>query len=216
MEKLRRAWGTSVQTVGRLRKFLGRHGEGVQKRVDARQDRQQQRVQQKELPVGFAPCTSQQHSPYAQASYAMGFDFSSRSRTPFKDKRDDHPVSPRQRVGLYICSDETSEFHQPVYDLINCGPRNRFVVRGVDGPLIVHNCTQAICADILREKTVVLHEDDLYNLALHTHDELCLEVPDKDVGRATKYLEKTMITVPAWAQGLPLDVSLWSGKRYRK
>lgn len=27
-----------------------------------------------------------------------------------------------------------------VYDLVDCGPRNRFVVRGFDGPLIVHNC----------------------------------------------------------------------------
>ena len=31
---------------------------------------------------------------------------------------------------------------EPVYDLIDCGPRSRFVVRGSDGlPLIVHNCT---------------------------------------------------------------------------
>lgn len=28
-----------------------------------------------------------------------------------------------------------------VYDLLNCGPRNRYVVRGTDGPLIVHNCS---------------------------------------------------------------------------
>lgn len=31
-----------------------------------------------------------------------------------------------------------------VYDLIDCGPRNRFVVRGDDGPLIVHNCNGSI------------------------------------------------------------------------
>ena len=30
---------------------------------------------------------------------------------------------------------------EPVFDLVNCGPRNRFVVRGVTGEyLIVHNC----------------------------------------------------------------------------
>src|SRR5690606_33530822 len=30
-----------------------------------------------------------------------------------------------------------------VYDIVNCGPRSRFVVAGEDGqPLIVHNCTQ--------------------------------------------------------------------------
>lgn len=35
-----------------------------------------------------------------------------------------------------------------VYDLINCGPRNRFTVLGSDGlPLIVHNCGAAYDAD---------------------------------------------------------------------
>ena len=29
---------------------------------------------------------------------------------------------------------------QPVYDLANCGPNNRFTVVTDDGPLIVHNC----------------------------------------------------------------------------
>ena len=34
----------------------------------------------------------------------------------------------------------SSRHVEPVYDLINCGPRHRFVVRGKDGiPLIVHN-----------------------------------------------------------------------------
>lgn len=33
---------------------------------------------------------------------------------------------------------------EPVYDLIDCGPRNRFVVWGSDGlPLIVHNCSES-------------------------------------------------------------------------
>lgn len=37
-----------------------------------------------------------------------------------------------------------------VYDLIDCGPRNRFVVMGRDGvPLIVHNCNGSIYRDDL-------------------------------------------------------------------
>ena len=31
-----------------------------------------------------------------------------------------------------------------VYDLVDCGPRNRFVVRGSEGPLIVHNCNGVV------------------------------------------------------------------------
>ena len=34
-----------------------------------------------------------------------------------------------------------------VYDLINCGPRSRFVALGNDGPLIVHNCGVAYDVD---------------------------------------------------------------------
>lgn len=34
-----------------------------------------------------------------------------------------------------------------VYDLLDCGPRNRFVVWGAEGPLIVHNCNGSVYND---------------------------------------------------------------------
>ena len=39
-----------------------------------------------------------------------------------------------------------------MFDLINCGPKNRFTIVTDNGPLIVHNCenvVQAICRDLL-------------------------------------------------------------------
>lgn len=40
-----------------------------------------------------------------------------------------------------ICTtEEKSRTLRPVYDILNCGSRNRFVVLTNDGPLIVHNC----------------------------------------------------------------------------
>ena len=42
----------------------------------------------------------------------------------------------------------SSQSQEEVYDLINCGPRNRFVVRGATGELtIVHNCGVAYGED---------------------------------------------------------------------
>ena len=60
-----------------------------------------------------------------------------------------------------------------VYDILDCGPRNRFVVRGIDGtPCIVHNCG-AIYSD---DKEVV--EFDCSN-RLHVLEEIINEASHK-------------------------------------
>lgn len=41
-------------------------------------------------------------------------------------------------------SSGTARSEVKVYDLVDCGPRNRFVVRGADGCVIVHNCNGSV------------------------------------------------------------------------
>lgn len=62
---------------------------------------------------------------------------------PGKQRR---PVLPGELpVGNAVGAGEKPEAE--VYDLINCGPRSRFVALGNDGPLIVHNCGVAYDVD---------------------------------------------------------------------
>ena len=104
-----------------------------------------------------------------------------------------------------------------VYDLMNCGPRHRFVVLGDDGPLIVHNCenlTQAAARDVLAA-CMVNAEHHGYEIVLTVHDELVTEAPDSDEFNAD-HLAAIMSDNTGWRQGLPLAAAGYEGYRYRK
>ena len=67
-----------------------------------------------------------------------------------------------------------------MYDLINCGPRNRFVVRDGNGkPLIVHNCeniTQAMSRIVLFKQMLRANTEVFVpaggRVVLNVHDEI--------------------------------------------
>jgi len=102
-----------------------------------------------------------------------------------------------------------------VYDILNCGPRQRFVVRGAEGPFIVHNCTQAVCADLLIDLLSWLDENDV-PVIMHVHDEVVAEVSltkaykaSKPAQVALRELLEDMCFTPEWADGLPLEATGW-------
>lgn len=105
---------------------------------------------------------------------------------------------------------------QPVYDLINCGPRNRFVVRDSNGkPLIVHNCeniTQALARIVLFDQMLAVEE--LFapyggRVVMNVHDEIIAVGPDLGVPEDQNELFQQMLgimrTPPKWCPDLPLD-----------
>jgi hypothetical protein len=114
-------------------------------------------------------------------------------------------------------TDRTAKKQEPVYDVVNCGPRSRFVVRDEAGyPLIVHNCenvTQAVARDLLAEALTRLDAAD-YKIVLHVHDEIVIEAPH-GAGSLDDIL-RIMREPPEWADGLPLDASGTESQFYKK
>jgi DNA polymerase len=102
--------------------------------------------------------------------------------------------------------------------LVNCGPRNRFVVAGETGEaFIVHNCenaVQAIARDVFMSGLRRAEEHD-YPVVLRVHDELVCEVPDSS-GYTHEVLANLMGANPGWAIGLPLAAAGFETLRYRK
>lgn len=141
-----------------------------------------------------------------------------------------------QRAGLQpgelLLGDVEGASEQPaqpmeeqVYDLLNAGPRRRFVVLGESGPFIVHNCaeniTQAVAGSILRETLVRLEEltGEVYPVVAHTHDEVITEVDDnpEDIANARAALEETMGEWrPEWRADLPLTAEVTESLYYTK
>ena len=206
--QLRRARDLCLRAVVRLYDVLGGHGADVPAGADAGSERQRGQLLPQELPLGYPQGERQEQAEHAQVSDVLG---NADCRGDQREDRDrcQHPLDADPERGERIRVDRATGRQEPVYDLFNCGPRNRFVVLGADGPLIVHNCTQAIARDILAEALVRL-EDGGFEVVGHVHDECLVE------GGSVDEVVRIMTDPPGWAAGLPIDASGFVCARYRK
>ena len=70
------------------------------------------------------------------------------------------------------------------------------------------NAVQATAADILRATVTRIETDPAYHfmpIRLHTHDEIVVEVDEARADEARALLRNAMLTLPAWAKGLPIQ-----------
>lgn len=101
-----------------------------------------------------------------------------------------------------------------VFDLMESGPRHRFMVETDRGPVIVHNCDQAISRDLLLEG-LFRAEERGFEVVGHVHDEIIALVPvNSSLGVAD--LRACMIEPPAWGKSIPLDADGFEGDVYKK
>lgn len=212
-----RARDIGLRAVELLCQLLGRHGAKLCVWFDARQARQQRRLLPRELPMGdsageLAQPETQQGDPDTRRA-----DAALRSRRSKRDREDDADVqAPR---GLAGCKDVRRTGRdeprvEPVYDLLNCGPRNRFVARGPGGrPFIVHNCVQAIARDLMAHGMLTAERAG-YPIVMTVHDEAVADVPEGHGSLAG--FEACLCDLPDWAAGLPLVASGYEAKAYKK
>jgi len=83
------------------------------------------------------------------------------------------------------------------------------------GSRLAENATQATARDFQAESLVRAHDAGL-RVVLHSHDELCAEVPEADAEAASASLAELMTHLSEWAIGLPLKVEGWTGRHFRK
>lgn len=208
---LRRAGHRGLrQVAGVFRELLGRHGANVPEWAIAGPRGKQRGVHTVELPLGYRQGAGQQHTGERGGRGDHG---GAAGRATWGETLDD--VLPAFSGSARGAAGRCPRRFAQVFDLVNCGPRHRFVVRGADGqPLIVHNCTQASARDALAWNMPTLDAKG-YRIVLSVHDELLTETPDTDEF-SSDTLAAHMSNVPPWAEGLPLAAAGFETYRYKK
>ena len=85
-----------------------------------------------------------------------------------------------------------------MYDILDCGPKHRFVVLGDSGPFLVHNCVQALARDSVFDAAIDFYRLTGYRPALKVHDELVYVWPEADAPRLLDQLQGILRTPPKW------------------
>lgn len=82
------------------------------------------------------------------------------------------------------------------------------------GGKLTENIVQAVARDLLANAMMNLWHAG-YRINFHIHDEVILEVP-KQSGQNLEEAIRLMCTLPAWAEGLPLNAAGFESDYYRK
>ena len=190
--ELRRAGYHGDPRVGHVRGILGGHGPDVPQRPGLGSTGQQLGVLQGELPLGEST-----HQHHEQAEHAEG-------RHPgavqTAGDTEEHAVLPSGAQPTAGCTGGQTESH-PVYDILDAGPRHRFVVLGENGPFIVHNCVQHLARHVVADYALEFAKTEFgrkYPLALTVHDELVYVVDEADAEPALAKLQGIMRTPVSW------------------
>jgi len=212
LPQLRRPGYRSLRKLAkRVFGFLGRYAGELLQRLRPRQTRQQRGLQPSKLSLGYSGEELQQPQKLYESTRPNG----KRVRQTAGSSKDYDILQNTPR--LTVRSNEG--LPEPVYDLVNCGPRNRFVVQDENGlPLIVHNCeniVQAVARDLLFFSMRNLDKHDFYTL-MHVHDEAVARVPIASAEDDLKRMCAIMEEPPPWAQDCPLKVAGFVNAFYKK
>jgi hypothetical protein len=211
LEKLWSARHYGVHQVVRIfRELLVRHGGNIRQGFRFGSTRQRGWVFAGELPVGYAQKECAEQKDQHDNTHPRGPDAYLRSCRGVGGESKHVTLEGSKGVAR----GETIRRPQ-VMDLVNCGPRNRFMVLGGEGPFIVHNCTQHVARNIQMNAIRRCEQSGRYPVVMHTYDEIVAEVR---IGEGSVEELEGMMTTPApWHEGWPIKAAGgWRGARYRK
>lgn len=206
LQELRGAWNKSVSAVGQfVHRLFRRHGGVVPAGIGSGAHEQQQRVHPSQHSVGNA--RGEQYEPT---------QYTSRSECPRIERgygnRAHHDIQPHTRGVGGEGPGAQAVVRKPVYDIMNAGPQNRFVVRGLEGPMIVHNCTQGTARIVMTDG--MLRTSRRFPVKGTVHDEEIVLVRDEELPEAKDWIHAQMVKEPKWMPGIPLAADVSVAKRY--
>ena len=213
VEELRRSRHHGLREMAaQLREFLGGYGAYLRTRFGFGPERQRFGLFSGKLSVGLKNREFQKQTAFKNGNSGWYGNAVNGNLGTDRDRLHDSSVQTGLRLSVRE-TDRCAGHEEPVYDILNCGPNSRYVVLGANGPIISHNCTQAVARDCLRESMFAL-DDAGYDIRATVHDEVIVTEP-KD-GRSVEEMSTLMGQPISWAPGLPLRADGYSCDFYIK
>lgn len=140
LQELRRAGDYGAHRLGGVfRRVLEGYVRGLRRAFDAGADRQRRAVHSSELPVGNT-VSARKQPPYQHTRGDPGGSYDCDGGVSPLRGRLPNPTG-EASPGVAGLEGPHGPHSTETYDVLNCGPRNRYVVQGRNGELlIVHNC----------------------------------------------------------------------------
>lgn len=180
VEQLRSAGDHCMRALGLVRELLCGYGAVLRTWVNARPGKQRAGVFAGELPLGN----------HARANSEQAH-LNKNSRHPgVSQTNGDKPVN------LILPA-----YAQPVFDIRNAGPQHRFVINSAIGPIIVHNCIQAISRVVMTTMMLAISRRITQydaRVVLTVHDEIIVICPDAHVDIVDQIMAEEMSRCPDW------------------
>lgn len=222
LAQLRGAWDHRMRAMANfVREFSGRYATELQNWLGIGSDRQQRGVLAYELPLGNSNSEQQQQTKVS-SDQRGGRTINGRSiLSAVQSQAFDSSLS-FATWGNNASTSGKSQSNKKVYDLLDCGPRHRFVVRGESGPFIVHNCIQGLARIVLTTQMTEIKKafrkrgwgrEDAH-LAMQVHDEVIVCCREDIAEEVLAIMQDCMSTPPDWASDLPLGSDGDIAKRY--
>lgn len=198
--------------AARLSRILGGHGAELSERAGLGPAGQRKGLLAGKLPLGNAQGELPKQARCANDNVPRADHDGEKSLRAIGHQIHHAPVPAESRLPVRATTRRAGH-DTPVYDVMNCGPRHRYVVLGENGPIIAHNCVQATARDVLREAMFSLTEKG-WDIRAHVHDECICTEPIG--GKTVEQMCKAMCPDIPWAEGLPLNADGYDGPYYFK
>lgn len=209
--QLWRQGNQSLRQMARIiREFLGGYVTNLPERANAGQNRREWELHSRELQMGGLQNPVQKQTSKYTDRYTLGQDNCERGCRSFRNRGHNAPLQNTAWLDDRYLVRKTG-LKKQVYDLKNAGPNHRFTIKTEAGPMIVHNCVQAISRDLLLNAMKQVGPDA--RICMHIHDELVIEA---DSSVKLDDICKKMAQVPEWADGLLLRADGYETKFYLK
>lgn len=211
LEKLWWQGYNCVRTMVRFQGVLSRYVTELSTRVGFRPQRQQFGVLQGELSLGYTTGKLQQQTQQCTHTGWRQTNDGSRVLQGVRTQPHNGTLSVIAGGNNATTGGET-KCKKAVYDILNCGSRNRFVVKGQEAPFVVHNC-QALAFDILKYQAIEIAKRSV-PIHMNVHDEWVSVVPETHAAYAAHVHYHCMHSVPNYIQAGLLDCEVDVGRCY--